>query len=177
MFVHRPVRWLVRSGEMTQMVWKTDELKLTFGKKFHKVPLHLFLFNDHLVITKKKSEQCYVCVEHCARSLVDVCASDAPAAAKHGLLLTLLENHEGRTVEMLMSCASETDSRRWVEALSPPSAAEAGEAVYAGWDCPQVAALYEYVPAQPDELRLTEGDVVNVTRKTSEDTAVCAIKS
>ncbi|XP_050664230.1 uncharacterized protein LOC126964417 isoform X3 [Leptidea sinapis] len=164
----RPVRWLVRSGEMTQMVWKTDELKLTFGKKFHKVPLHLFLFNDHLVITKKKSEQCYVCVEHCARSLVDVCASDAPAAAKHGLLLTLLENHEGRTVEMLMSCASETDSRRWVEALSPPSAAEAGEAVYAGWDCPQVAALYEYVPAQPDELRLTEGDVVNVTRKTSE---------
>ncbi|KAL4714041.1 hypothetical protein ACJJTC_008395 [Scirpophaga incertulas] len=50
----RPVRWLVRSGELTQLVWKTDELKLTFGKKFHKIPLYLFLFNDLLVITKKK---------------------------------------------------------------------------------------------------------------------------
>lgn len=39
---------------MTQLIWKTDEMKLTFGKKFHKLPLYLFLFNDLLVITKKK---------------------------------------------------------------------------------------------------------------------------
>ncbi|XP_045785650.1 uncharacterized protein LOC123881112 isoform X3 [Maniola jurtina] len=163
----RPIRWLVRSGEMTQLLWKTDELKLTFGKKFHKVPLHLFLFNDHLVITKKKGEECYVAIDHCPRSLVEVCSSDAAAGAKHALLLTLLENHEGRTVEMLMSCPTETDARRWSEALAPP-AADAGETLYAGWDCPQVAALYTYAPTQPDELALAEGDIVNVTRKTSE---------
>lgn len=57
------MRWLVRSGEMTQLVWKTDELKLTFGKKFHKLPLHLFLFNDHLIITKKKGSV-YMCPYH-----------------------------------------------------------------------------------------------------------------
>ncbi|CAH0718776.1 unnamed protein product, partial [Brenthis ino] len=163
----KPIRWLVRSGEMTHLLWKTDELKLTFGKKFHKVPLHLFLFNDHLVITKKKGEESYVAVDHCPRSLVEVCGSDAAAGAKHALLLTLLENHEGRTVEMLMSCPSETDLRRWAEALAPPAAA-AGETLYAGWDCPQVAALYAYAPRQPDELALAQGDVVNVTRKTSE---------
>ncbi|XP_049866678.1 uncharacterized protein LOC126367291 isoform X2 [Pectinophora gossypiella] len=164
----RPVRWLVRSGEMTQLVWKTDELKLTFGKKFHKVPLHLFLFNDLLVITKKKGEESYVAVDHCPRSLLEVCSSEGGAAqAKHALLLTLLENHEGRTVEMLMSCPSETDASRWIEALVPPTSVD-GEAVYAGWDCPQVAALYAYSPAQPDELQLTEGDIINVTRKTSE---------
>ncbi|CAG9783397.1 unnamed protein product [Diatraea saccharalis] len=162
----KPVRWLVRSGEMTQLVWKTDELKLTFGRKYHKVPLHLFLFNDLLVITKKKSESCYLAVDHCPRSLLEVCAGDA-AAARHALLITLLENHEGRTVEMLMSCGSETDVSRWREALVPP-AGEEGEAVYAGWDCPQVAAVYAYCPAQPDELPLAEGDIVNVTRKTSE---------
>ncbi|XP_045515496.1 uncharacterized protein LOC123708702 isoform X2 [Pieris brassicae] len=163
----KPIRWLVRSGEMTQLVWKTDELKLTFGRKFHKLPLHLFLFNDHLVITKRKSDECFVAIDHCPRSLVDVCSSDAAANAKHALLLTLLENHEGRTVEMLMSCASETDARRWTEALAPPTCHD-GEAVYAGWDCPQVAALYAYTAAQPDELGLNEGDIVNVTRKTSE---------
>ncbi|XP_028172175.1 ephexin-1 isoform X2 [Ostrinia furnacalis] len=165
----RPVRWLVRSGEMTQLVWKADELKLTFGKKFHKLPLHLFLFNDLLVITKKKSEESYVAVDHCARSLLEVCGSDGgAAAARHALLLTLLENHEGRTVEMLMSCPSETDASRWSEALAPPAEGAEGEAVYAGWDCPQVAALYAYRAAQPDELPLAEGDIVNVTRKTSE---------
>lgn len=165
----RPVRWLVRSGEMTQLIWKSDELKLTFGKKFTKIPLHLFLFNDLLVITKKKSEDQYVCVDHCARSLLEVCASEAGAAsAKHALLITLLENHEGRTVEMLMSCPSETEWSRWSEALVPPTGGAEGEAVYAGWDCPQVCALYPYAPAQPDELPLAEGDVVNVTRKTSE---------
>ncbi|XP_048479568.1 uncharacterized protein LOC105383149 isoform X3 [Plutella xylostella] len=162
------VRYLVRSGEMTQLVWKTDELKLTFGKKFHKVPLHLFLFNDVLVITKKKSEDSYIAVDHCARSLLEVCSSDGGAAqAKHALLLTLLENHEGRTVEMLMSCPSDTDASRWTEAVSPPPS-DAAEAVYAGWDCPQQRALFDYAPVQPDELPLSEGDVLNVTRKTAE---------
>jgi hypothetical protein len=45
------------------------------------------------------SEECYVAVDHCARSLLEVCASDT--AAKHTLLLTLLENHDGRTLEMV----------------------------------------------------------------------------
>jgi hypothetical protein len=67
-----------------------------------------------------------------------------------------------------MSMPSETEVSRWAEALRPAAASEAGEAVYAGWDCPQVAALYAYRPAQPDELPLAEGDIVNVTRKTPE---------
>ncbi|XP_061711875.1 uncharacterized protein LOC133521122 isoform X3 [Cydia pomonella] len=166
----RPVRWLVRSGEATQLVWKADESKLTFGRKFHKTPLHLFLFNDLLVITKKKGENSHIAVDFCPRSLLEVCAGDAGPAglsAKHALLLTLLENHEGRTLEMLISCPTETDASRWSEALAPPPGA-AGEAVYAGWDCPQAVALYAYAAAQPDELALAEGDVLNVTRKTSE---------
>ncbi|CAG5011630.1 unnamed protein product [Parnassius apollo] len=164
----KPVRWLVRSGEVTHLIWKADELKLTFGKKFHKVQLYLFLFNDLLVITKKKGEESFAAVDWCARSLLETCGGEAaPPAAKHALLLTLLENRDARTVEMLVSCASETEVRRWGEALSPPEA-RAGEAVYAGWDCPQVAALHAYTPAQPDELPLAEGDVVNVTRKTQE---------
>lgn len=47
------------------------------------------------------SEDSFVAVEHCPRSLLEVCASDGAAQAKHALLLTLLENHEGRTVEMV----------------------------------------------------------------------------
>lgn len=48
-------RWLVRSGLLTHMTLRTDETILTtFGKRFNKVPLHLFLFNDLLLVTKTK---------------------------------------------------------------------------------------------------------------------------
>lgn len=47
-------RWLVRSGPLTWMQNRGEDVKLTFGKRFSKVPLYLFLFNDMLVITKCK---------------------------------------------------------------------------------------------------------------------------
>lgn len=47
-------RWLVRSGQVTQMLNRGDDVKLTFGKRFTKVPLMLFLFNDILLICKTK---------------------------------------------------------------------------------------------------------------------------
>lgn len=47
-------RWLIRSGNVTHMQQRNDEIKLTFGKRFTKVTLHLFLFNDYLFVTKQK---------------------------------------------------------------------------------------------------------------------------
>lgn len=46
-------RWLVRSGELTQLVMR-DEAKLTFGRKFGKVQVCIFLFTDILIIAKRK---------------------------------------------------------------------------------------------------------------------------
>jgi len=47
-------RWLIRKGELTHLVWRGDEGKLTFGKNFSRIQLYMFLFTDLLVITKKK---------------------------------------------------------------------------------------------------------------------------
>jgi len=47
-------RWLVRRGELTHLVWRGDEGKLTLRKKVPEIQIHLFLFTDLLVITKKK---------------------------------------------------------------------------------------------------------------------------
>lgn len=48
---------LVRSGSLVQLSTKSDtEYKLTFGKKFIKTPLHLWLLTDYLLVTKKKSK-------------------------------------------------------------------------------------------------------------------------
>lgn len=66
---------------------------------------------------------------------------------------------------MLLSCASESDRERWMEALSPPKSENPEETLYECWDCPQVTAVHNYTANQPDELPITRGDVINVTRK------------
>nr|CAD7421147.1 unnamed protein product [Timema poppensis] len=47
-------RWLIKKGEVTHIVWRGDEGKLTFGKKFSKAGIYVFLFTDMLIVTKKK---------------------------------------------------------------------------------------------------------------------------
>ena len=47
-------RWLIRKGVLTHLAWRGDEGKLTFGKKICRIQVHMFLFTDLLVITKKK---------------------------------------------------------------------------------------------------------------------------
>ncbi|PSN52299.1 hypothetical protein C0J52_08549 [Blattella germanica] len=84
------------------------------------------------------------------------------------MLLTMLQNHENKTVEMILSCPLESDRQRWLEAVSPPVSENPNETLYEEWDCPQVRAIHSYVAHQPDELSLAVGDVVNVLRKTTD---------
>lgn len=49
-----PLRTLVKKGDLVNLVWRGDDAKLTFGKKFTKTSIYAFLFTDLLVLTKKK---------------------------------------------------------------------------------------------------------------------------
>lgn len=190
-----PTRSLVRRDELTHLVWRgEDNGKLTFGKKFTKTPVYLFLFTDLLVLSKKRSEESFAVFDYCARSMLTVSSGevipqlptkDLPLAGKHLILLTLLENYDGKMIEMvtflvkfskyilisffdrlqILSCATETDRQRWLHAMEPPASDNPDEKLYEQWDCPQVMAKHTYVGLQPDELNLDPGDVVNVTRK------------
>ncbi|KAK3912006.1 Ephexin-1 [Frankliniella fusca] len=176
-------RWLVKSGALTQMIWRNDDAKLTFGRKVNKITVHLFLFTDILVITKRKSEDNYSVVDYCPRNLVQISSmEDLPqpqqlqlqpplkggAGGRHLVLLTLLQNQENKTIEMVLSCGSESDRERWLAAVSPPKSDNPNEQLYEIWDCPQVRSEHPYAAQQPDELSLDVGDVVNVLRKTKD---------
>ena len=107
--------------------------KLTFGRRVNRQSLCLFLFTDMLVITKRKrctfvtikerhigdhvfpyfSDENYLVVDHCPRNLVTLAELDSAdggilGVGKHlsdGSMawLTLLQNHENKTVEWLIS--------------------------------------------------------------------------
>ena len=120
-------RWLIRSGMVTHMQQRTDEIKLTFGKRFAKINLYLILFNDLLLVTKPKryscdfgprsskcayffSENLYTVIHYCSRNLVELNSTDAvltlpvkDAQSRHLLFLTILENQNEKTVEFVSS--------------------------------------------------------------------------
>lgn len=69
-------RSLVRRGELIHLVWRGDDGKLTFGKKFTKTSIYAFLFTDLLVLTKKRHDDAYTVFDYCSRSLLTVTSGD-----------------------------------------------------------------------------------------------------
>ncbi|XP_066953705.1 uncharacterized protein Exn isoform X3 [Macrobrachium rosenbergii] len=175
-------RWLVKKGELTRLTWKEND-KLTFGKRISKHTLYFFLFTDLLVVTKKKSEDQYMVLDYCSRNMVQVLELDAtdkfPGRILDGhknlLIMTMLQNHENKTVEMVVSCPMESDRTRWVEAVTPRTSENPDERIYEEWDCPQVQAIHPYVAKESDELSLEVSDVVNVLKKMSDDVILMTI--
>nr|CAI5849078.1 unnamed protein product [Callosobruchus analis] len=168
-------RWLLRSGIVTCFQPRSEDTRMTFGKRFTKFTLYLYLFNDLLLVTKKKNDQNFAVIHYCPRNFVELRDVDMfpvilkkEAQDKNVLYLSILENQEGKIVELLLSCSSESEKERWIEAFSPPRSDNPEETVYECWDCPQVTAIHNYAPCQPDELALSRGDVINVLRKMSD---------
>ncbi|XP_060816416.1 uncharacterized protein LOC132907382 [Bombus pascuorum] len=165
---------LVKSGPTVQLSTKADaEYKLTFGKRFNKTPLYLLLLTDLLLVAKQKSnthDEVYTVIDTCKRSLValEPVPEDSPFAGRNAMLLTLLENYSGHQIEYVLTCESDTERQRWLEAVSSSKRGLPEETLYEVWDCPQVVALYYYSPNQPDELSLHPGDIINVFRKMSD---------
>ncbi|KAJ8266093.1 hypothetical protein GJAV_G00125790, partial [Gymnothorax javanicus] len=164
-------RFLQKHGELLEMT-KASTM-FNFRPKF--TPVYLFLFNDLLIFTYKKSSSPdrYVVTDHAHRSLVHVQAiseDKRPSGLDHCFCLMLLENHRGCTYERLLRAPSESDMHRWM-AVFPNltnTETEQEEVVYEDWDCPQVQCVQQYIAQQADELDLEPANVINVLRKTNE---------
>ncbi|XP_065202931.1 rho guanine nucleotide exchange factor 15-like isoform X2 [Planococcus citri] len=177
-------RWLVKSGPLTYL--NPPDAKLTITRKLTKntIKFYFFLFNDILVIAKKKSEDSYAVVDYCLRNVMQMnllddshssSSSSQPSLVnlylphRYLLLLTILENHEGKMIEMVLSCDSDSTRQRWLEAsYSRLTSDNPEEKLYEEWDCPQVLTVHDYTANQPDELSLQNGDVVKVLKKTTD---------
>ena len=82
--------------------------------------------------------------------------------------LTLLQNHENKTVEWLVAFGSEVERRRWFEAVTPQISENPEEKIYEEWDCPLVEAVVPFRARESDELALEVGEKANVLRKLSD---------
>ncbi|XP_045080449.1 uncharacterized protein LOC123492200 isoform X2 [Coregonus clupeaformis] len=113
-------RYLEKRGELHEL----SKGASLFSARLKLTPIYLFLFNDLLIITCKKSSERYMVTDHAHRSLVQVQPAGFGAGAgdpgpkwEHSFCLLLLENHQGLACEHLLKAPSESDMHRWMAAF------------------------------------------------------------
>ncbi|XP_078060921.1 rho guanine nucleotide exchange factor 26-like isoform X2 [Mustelus asterias] len=164
-------RWLSKRGELMGFVEDTG----IFSKRMSKQQVYFFLFNDVLIVTKKKSEDSYIVTDYAMRDLLQVepCEAEelnlSPMKTASGMLysrqssfnhlfrLTMLSNHAGEKVVMVFGAESPSDCARWFTALGQKSAERQHPD---RTTLTQVEIIRTYPAKQPDELSLQVADVV-----------------
>ncbi|KAK6176851.1 hypothetical protein SNE40_015072 [Patella caerulea] len=171
-------RYLVKKGDLVRVINDTGS-RMPFGKKgASKQNVSMFLFNDLMILTKKKGNQ-YVVTNYCQRNSIHVESIDnvekcphlplgIPSGCKNLFLMVMLENNEDKQLEMVLSCNSPSDRTRWIDAVTSSKDTSDADRVYEEWDCPQVQCIKKYVARESDELSLEVADVVNVLKKSKD---------
>ncbi|XP_073326432.1 rho guanine nucleotide exchange factor 16 [Pagrus major] len=156
-------RWLRKRGELAIC---SEELSI--WRAFSHRSYYLFLFNDVLIVTKKKSEESFVVMDYATLENVEVEVvedpedrTSPPAKNSHYLSFRLLmsRNSEGRAEQISLVAESRVDRARWIVALSEHkqtgvSTPTAGQ--------PQYEATKAYMPKELDELGLQQAELVIV---------------
>lgn len=165
-----PTRHLEKKGELQEM----SRGATLFNMRAKFTPVYLYLFNDLLLITIKKSSERFVVTDYAHRSLVQVQAL-GDASSNTGLYencfnLILLENHQKRLMERLLKAPTHSDMERWMAAFPCPTKPDEddSEVIYEDWDCPQVQCIEQYIAQQADEISLEPTEIINVLKKGSE---------
>ncbi|KAM3871648.1 rho guanine nucleotide exchange factor 16 [Diretmus argenteus] len=159
-------RWLRKRGELAV---STEELSI--WKAFSHRSYYLFLFNDVLIVTKKKSEESFVVMDYATLEKVEVEVGEdvevrmSPSAKSNPQLhfrLLMSRNSEGRPEQISLVAESRVDRARWVSALTEH---KQGGVVTSKDGLPQYEATKAYMPRELDELGLQLAEVVIVLQK------------
>ncbi|XP_036738564.2 rho guanine nucleotide exchange factor 16 isoform X1 [Manis pentadactyla] len=159
-------RWLLKRGELSV----AEETGL-FRKLASRPTCYLFLFNDVLVVTRKKSEdsfvvQDYAQVDDIQVQKVEPSETNLPGGGNRSssvpylFQVALLRNSEGRQEKILLSADSASDRARWIMALTHGE--RLGQGPHSKEDLLQVEVTRAYLAKQADEVTLQQADVVLV---------------
>ncbi|XP_041118996.1 rho guanine nucleotide exchange factor 26-like isoform X1 [Polyodon spathula] len=172
-------RWMVKRGELTAFV----EDNGIFLKRTSKQQVYFFLFNDVLIVTRKKSEESYNVIDYALRDQLSVgqCEIEelnlSPVKTTSGMLysrqgsanhvfkLAFTSNHSGEKVTMIMGAEFLNERARWITALGENSSDKQS---IDRTTLTQVEITRTYTAKQLDELSLQVADVVLVYQKVND---------
>uniref|UniRef100_A0A8C2WQN7 Rho guanine nucleotide exchange factor (GEF) 16 n=1 Tax=Cyclopterus lumpus TaxID=8103 RepID=A0A8C2WQN7_CYCLU len=164
-------RWLKKRGELA---FSTEELSI--WRAFSNRSYYLFLFNDVLIVTKKKSEESFVVMDYATLENVEVEVGEeaegrttSPSKNSYYLSfkLKMSRNSEGRAEQILLKLEILENSRIKIFGFLNHIAL---------WECfsglPQYEANKAYMPKELDELGLKQAELVIVLQK-EEGVSLC----
>ncbi|XP_056400549.1 rho guanine nucleotide exchange factor 16 [Hyla sarda] len=169
-------RWLLKRGELTPV-----EEGGIFRKGFGKTSCYLFLFNDVLIMTKKKSEDSYTVTDYAKIDqyevdMIDNGDNQVSASTKTGNIgnrsptgpylfqITMRKNSEGRQEQIVLAADTLSDRARWITALEVKEENKRySRSKTAGLR--QVEIIKAYMAKQADEVSLQQADVVLVLQE------------
>ncbi|XP_020831146.1 rho guanine nucleotide exchange factor 16 [Phascolarctos cinereus] len=162
-------RWLLKRGELCLV----EEPSL-FRKISSRPTCYLFLFDDVLMVTKKKSEEHYVVIDYAKKDQIQVKkvepdeislpgGSNRSSSIPYPFQVTMLRNSEGKQEQILLSSDSASDRARWITALEHKENQEQGLA--SKGDLHQVEITKAYFAKQADEITLQQADVVLIQQQ------------
>ncbi|KAL4647016.1 rho guanine nucleotide exchange factor 26-like [Arapaima gigas] len=166
-------RWLVKKGELTAFVEDNN----LFMKRTLRQHVYLFLFNDVLIVTRKKSEENYTVLDYALRDRIQVelCQAEemslspvrAPSAmlssrqpsATH-LFRIRFPSARSEKVSMVLGAEQLNERARWISALGQSNSNKTADKSA----LMQVEVVRTHMARQPDELSLQVADVVLVSQ-------------
>lgn len=160
-------RWLRKRGELA-----ISSEELSIWRAFSQRSYYLFLFNDVLIVTKRKSEESFVVSDYATVENLEVEVPEdsegrtgsPPAKNSHFLSFKLLmsKNSDGKAEHIHLVADSRADRARWIVALTQHQHA----GVFTCKDgLPQYEATKAYMPKEPDEVGLQQAELVILLQK------------
>lgn len=168
-------RWMVKRGELTAFA----EDNSIFLKRTSRQQVYFFLFNDVLIVTRKKSEDSYTVIDYALRDEIWVGScqpedlnlspvrsttsmlSSRQAGGNHLFRLNFHSNHSGEKVLMILGTELMNERARWISALGQNINNKKSQD---RTNAMQVEVIRTYTAKQPDELSLQVADVVLVSQ-------------
>ncbi|XP_064414375.1 rho guanine nucleotide exchange factor 5 [Latimeria chalumnae] len=156
-------RRLVKHGELMDLEHGTSVRR----KMTAPCMIYLHLFNDCILLSKKKEGGRFVVFDHAQFSKIRVekCELKLYGPQKNIFRLFLLQNNAGKQVVFLFRAQTQSEKLRWISALSEKKEVELLECQ----DCPQVQCLKAYKAQENDELTLEKADLLMVTQQSNDD--------
>ncbi|KAJ8395161.1 hypothetical protein AAFF_G00036170 [Aldrovandia affinis] len=161
-------RWLVKHGELLEVDTQTMSIS---GSKFKLPtrPVYLHLFNDCLLLSRRKDVWRFVVFAHAKIGELKVKDLSQKLQGVSGFIfhLQLCEGPQLKH-QILLKAHTESEKQRWITAMFPPEQKVSSERISASEDLSQVLCIKSYQALEHDELTLEKADILQAKTITSD---------
>ncbi|TMS15761.1 Rho guanine nucleotide exchange factor 19 [Larimichthys crocea] len=161
-------RWLVKHGELLEV--DTQTMSISGSKlKLPTKPVYLHLFNDCLLLSRRKDTWKFMVFVHA--KIGELKVKDL-SQKLHGIsgFIFHLQLCEGQQLkhQILLKSHTESGKQRWITAMFPSDPLEDIEQASENVDISQVQCIKSYQAQEHDELTLEKADILHAKTITSD---------